>query len=215
MRSEDIAVVAAGLEARVVRRASAIALVAALTVPTAARVPSSTVPARPDDRTIVHVLNRAGFGPRPGDVAQVREMGLEAWLDQQLHPERIVNAGVEARLRNYETLDLSSREIAREYFLPAREARKARKAKGAGRGKEGTVVGPNFSSANAMEPEILRAKRILVELSAQKIVRAVYSDRQLEEVLTDFCFNHFNGNAGKVVLTELFKNGGDPAQIVK
>ena len=48
-----------------------------------------------------------------------------------------------------------------------------------------------------MSPEMKRAREVMVELSAQKIVRAVYSDRQLEEVLTDFWFNHFNVYAGK------------------
>jgi uncharacterized protein (DUF1800 family) len=195
---------------RLARYAAAAALVAALAASTLARGPASAVPARPDDRTIVHVLNRAGFGPRPGDVAHVRQVGLEAWIDQQLQPEHIPDTAVEARLRSYETLDLSSREIAQEYFLPAREARKAKKAKGAKRGEAATVVGPNFSSAgsagpsaDAMSPEMKRARQVLVELSAQKIVRAVYSDRQLEEVLTDFWFNHFNVYAGKG-LTRVF-----------
>ena len=35
------------------------------------------------------------------------------------------------------------------------------------------------------------------ELQAGKLLRAVYSDRQLEEVLTDFWFNHFNVFIGK------------------
>ena len=244
---------------RLARFATATVLVAALAAPTAARGPVSAVPARADDRAIVHVLNRAGFGPRPGDVARVREAGLEAWIDQQLQPERIPDTAVEARLRSYETLDLSSREIAQQYFLPAREARKAKKAeqgsqgrarqagraeqgkraeqgeqarqgepgkgaeqgKGAEPGSQGRArqagragasadVGPNFSSAgtagtsaDAMSPEMKRARQVLVELSAQKIVRAVYSDRQLEEVLTDFWFNHFNVYAGKG-LTRVF-----------
>ena len=201
---------------RLARYAAATALVAALAAPTAARGPASAVPARADDRTIVHVLNRAGFGPRPGDVAHVRQVGLEAWIDQQLQPERIPDTAVEARLRSYETLDLSSREIAQQYFLPARQARKARKAEQGKRaeqgrrGEAGTAVGPNFSSAgsagtsaDAMSPEMKRARQVLVELSAQKIVRAVYSDRQLEEVLTDFWFNHFNVYAGKG-LTRVF-----------
>jgi len=41
-----------------------------------------------DDKAIVHVLNRIGFGPRPGDVEKVRAMGLQAYIDQQLHPVR-------------------------------------------------------------------------------------------------------------------------------
>lgn len=49
--------------------------------PLAARKPASAVPANPDDRTIVHVLNRLGFGPRPGDVDRVRTMGLQTYID--------------------------------------------------------------------------------------------------------------------------------------
>jgi uncharacterized protein (DUF1800 family) len=173
---------------RLAQIGAATALVAALAAPTVARGPASAVPARADDRAIVHVLNRAGFGPRPGDVTRVREMGLEAWLDRQLHPERIPDVAVEARLQSYETLGLSSREIAQQYFLPAREARKGAKGGEEAKGGEGGIV---------MSPEIARARQVLVELSAQKIVRAVYSDRQLEEVLTDFWFNHFNVYAGK------------------
>ena len=35
------------------------------------------------------------------------------------------------------------------------------------------------------------------EVQSAKLLRAVYSDRQLEEVLTDFWFNHFNVFIGK------------------
>ena len=133
---------------RLARYAAATALVAALAAPTAARGPVSAVPARADDRTIVHVLNRAGFGPRPGDVAHVRQVGLEAWIDRQLQPERIPDTAVEARLRSYETLDLSSREIAQQYFLPAREARKAKKAK-QGQGGRGGRGGRGRDSRRA------------------------------------------------------------------
>ena len=38
---------------------------------------------------------------------------------------------------------------------------------------------------------------MIVELAEQKLLRAVYSERQLQEVLTDFWFNHFNVDARK------------------
>jgi len=34
------------------------------------------------------LLWRAGFGPRPGDVERIRRLGVERYIDQQLHPER-------------------------------------------------------------------------------------------------------------------------------
>ena len=42
-----------------------------------------------DDKAIVHILNRIGFGPRPGDVEKVRAIGVQSYIDQQLQPERI------------------------------------------------------------------------------------------------------------------------------
>ena len=41
------------------------------------------------DKQIVHVLNRLTFGARPGDASEVRRIGVERWIDLQLHPERI------------------------------------------------------------------------------------------------------------------------------
>src|SRR3954470_442900 len=93
------------------RSAAALAAVATLS----AAVPGSAVPSRPDDKTILHVLNRVGFGPRPGDVERVRDIGLNQYIDQQLHPERIADAAMTARLSGFETLALSSRAIAEDY----------------------------------------------------------------------------------------------------
>ena len=42
----------------------------------------SAVPPKPDDRTIVHVLNRIGFGAAPGDIERVRSMGLAVYIDR-------------------------------------------------------------------------------------------------------------------------------------
>ncbi len=46
-------------------------------------------PAAGEIDPIHHLLNRAGFGPWPGDVEHVRGMGAEAWIDQQLEPSSI------------------------------------------------------------------------------------------------------------------------------
>src|SRR5690348_4602144 len=97
------------------------------TVALAASGPKSAVPANPDDKTILHVLNRIGFGARPGDVERVRQMGLAAYIEQQLHPERIADKAAAERLAGFETLAKSSREIAQEYYVPAQKARQAAK----------------------------------------------------------------------------------------
>src|SRR5438552_1441902 len=76
-----------------------------------------------DDQTILHVLSRIGFGPRPGDVERVRTMGLQKYIDQQLHPERIPDSTMAAHLVGMPTLGLSSRDIAEQYARPLIEAR--------------------------------------------------------------------------------------------
>ena len=79
----------------------------------------SAIPHKPDDRAVVHVLNRLGFGAAPGDVDRVRASGLAAYIDQQLQPERIDDAGMAARLAAFDTLSKSTEEMARQYYVPA------------------------------------------------------------------------------------------------
>jgi uncharacterized protein (DUF1800 family) len=140
--------------------------------------------ARPlSDNAVVHVLNRIGFGPRPGDVEAVRALGVERYIDQQLRPERIPDSAVAARLSGLQTIGLSAHDIVERYEIPQLEARRERKDAAANDGQ--------LAEMNQ------RANNIVLELSEQKILRAVYSERQLQEVLTDFWFNHFNVDARK------------------
>ena len=70
-----------------------------------------------DDKRIVHALNRFTFGIRPGDVERVRAMGVDKWFDEQLHPEKIDDSAVEARLAPFRTLKMSTKEMV-ENFPP-------------------------------------------------------------------------------------------------
>src|SRR5690242_2674190 len=99
---------------------------------TASKGPASAVPAHPDDRTIIHVLNRIGFGPRPGDIERVKAMGLQAYIDRQLRPEKVEDPQIAARLASLETLNKSSREIAEHYLLPAQMLRLQQRQQQAG-----------------------------------------------------------------------------------
>jgi uncharacterized protein (DUF1800 family) len=143
------------------------------------------------DQAITHVLNRLGYGPRPGDVEKVRAVGLERYIEQQLQPDRLPDLGMAARLSRLTTLNLGAEAIASEYELPELEARRERRAaaKDADPGADQQPKSPN--------PLQQKANRLVVELSEQKILRAVYSERQLQEVLVDFWFNHFNVDARK------------------
>src|ERR1700722_18385347 len=68
-----------------------------------------------DERRALHALNRLTFGPRPGDVQQVMAIGIDQWIDLQLHPERIDDSALNARLEPLRTLRLSAREIAGDF----------------------------------------------------------------------------------------------------
>ena len=68
------------------------------------------------DKQAIHVLNRMTFGPRPGDVDQVRKMSVEKWIDLQLHPERIPeNPILETKLKLLKTLQLQNWDLVQNY----------------------------------------------------------------------------------------------------
>src|SRR5262249_42643733 len=68
------------------------------------------------EKQAVHVLNRLTFGPRPGDVEQIRRLGVEKWISQQLQPEQISeNPILETKLKPFQTLHLATWQIAETY----------------------------------------------------------------------------------------------------
>lgn len=68
-----------------------------------------------EHKRAVQALNRLAFGPRPGDVQRVMATGVDRWIDQQLHPEKISDSAVESRLAAFRTLHMSSKEIVDEF----------------------------------------------------------------------------------------------------
>ena len=272
-----------------------------------------------DDKRIVHALNRFTLGIRPGDVERVRAMGLDKWFDEQLHPEKIDDGAVEARLAPFRTLKMSTKEMVENFppqqvlkaiengrmSMPSDPGKRAvyesrmaayqqrqqnKEDKGAAAGNAGSNNDQTAASAPAdtqsadgtkytppemrvaannppptpeqlkqqklreeamyadidgdallqmqpdarykailkMSPEerldlartykgpkamqlvdgmkpdqretieaIAQPQAVLGELAEAKLLRAIYSDRQLEEVMSDFWFNHFNVFNGK------------------
>ena len=169
-----------------------------------------------EDQKIVHLLNRAGFGPRPGDVERVKSVGIDKYIDQQLHPDRIDDAATEARLRGFASLKMDMAEIYDKYPPPNEVARSLglRMPDPANQQANAATNDPNAPPMTQEEMAEQRENRqkifsyyaerglrppqmLLQELQAQKVLRAVYSERQLQEVMTDFWFNHFNVFWGK------------------
>ena len=194
-----------------------------------------------EEQRILHVLNRLGFGARPGDVERVRKLGLENYIEQQLAPERIEDAAAEAKLRGLPSYWMTTAELYAKYPQPGRLLRalerqgrlpadlaelRENRTKGAGEAmKPATEAKPEMQgamsndaaaamgagAANAdarrgyrqaiqeyyRENNLLQPARITAELQSSRILRATYSERQLQEVLVDFWTNHFNVYANK------------------
>ena len=215
------------------------------------------------DEAILHALNRLAYGPRPGDVERVRQLGLAKWIEQQLKPNSIDDRAVEAHLQDYPTLRMSTAKLIDEYPQPKQAEKQAEKqaqaraqqeqrrseaasetvardmqgAQGQAAGGDGQVPQQNAANAKqemsdapapmkqelpegnpvtkgagkrdvlgggdpnnvprAIADDSKRPQRVVAELSMTKLTRAIYSERQLQQVMDDFWFNHFNVFAGK------------------
>src|SRR5580658_4490900 len=241
-------------------------------------------PQMDDQKRAVHALNRLTFGPRPGDVDHVLAIGVDKWIDQQLHPEKIDDSALDARLTQFRTLRMDTREIVENFpseqmikavadgkqSLPSDPLKRAvyqaqleRYQDKEDRKQQTAVAGADkvadderarhqqeraaadekieelldlptdqrMKTVLKMSPEDQRAlsgalqgdKRdefmegmnprqretvealdhpqqvVNNELVEGKLLRAIYSNRQLQEVMTDFWFNHFNVFIGKGV----------------
>ncbi|HSP35474.1 MAG TPA: DUF1800 domain-containing protein, partial [Thermoanaerobaculia bacterium] len=143
----------------------------------------ATTPKLSERQRALHAVNRLAFGARPGDVDKVLKTGVDNWIEQQLHPEAIPDRAVEARLQQLPTLRMSDAELLTKYYQPIVQARREFKE---------TQMKP-------ADMQMLRknAQEVVGDLVAQRIIRAADSDRQLNEVMVDFWFNHFNVFAGK------------------
>jgi uncharacterized protein (DUF1800 family) len=161
-----------------------------------------------EDEAILHALNRLGYGPRAGDIERIRQMGLEKWIDQQLDPDSIDDSAFNARLAKYPTLKMSTQALLEEFPQPGREAKQQGLSKEDAqdelkekRREAVAAVQPtgnaNFDNAQRQLAAMVGPNRPVAELSMAKLDRAVYSPRQLQAVMEDFWFNHFNVFANK------------------
>jgi uncharacterized protein (DUF1800 family) len=145
-----------------------------------------------------HLLNRLTYGPRPGDVDRMVELGLRNWVEAQLHGN-VSSPEVAAKLTAFATVTMDDQEILRRF--PFHDMSMADALESAGvnqadyfgeRGSDRQKAARTAVSDFAVEKGYLPPGRILEELGGQKLYRALYSDSQLVEVLADFWFNHFN-----------------------
>ncbi|KFN44033.1 DUF1800 domain-containing protein [Arenimonas oryziterrae] len=167
------------------------------------------------------VLERLGFGARPGDVERVQKMGVKAWIAQQLQPESIPDAALAARLKGLTVPAMSTAELYGKYPNPTAIRQQVLRAQGGGRrGRDNADAAvrvpespapadlPNEAERSQMRQAIAqvyrdngygRPQQVYQQLAADRLLRATYSERQLQEVMVDFWSNHFNIYARKNV----------------
>lgn len=234
------------------------------------------VPGLTEEQRALHALNRLTFGPRPGDLQKVTNMDVDDWIEQQLHPEEIGDGVLDAKIGQFRTLRMSTRDLVQTFPnnnlikgaaegkipLPTdpmkrsiyevqvsilnerqKQDQLSRDGKAPDAETKAKIDKQNQDTAATQADSILalaKDKRmdaiiamppderrifvtnvrgsqrdrllaefpagqreyflamispvnvVLSELQQAKLMRALYSERQLQEVMTDFWFNHFN-----------------------
>src|SRR5262245_62583968 len=127
------------------------------------------------EQRVIHFLNRTSFGPTLVEVERVKRLGMRAYLDEQLDPEKIADGSAEEKVAALKSMRLSTRELLELYPQPKQAAKQA----------------------TMMPMEMQGPRQVILELQLARLLRAVYSQRQLFEVMVDFWSNHFNIFAAK------------------
>ena len=184
---------------------------ATATAPAVVTAPASDNWKKPltGDAKIVNALNRLTFGPRPGDVAAVGQMGLNRWISEQINASSIDDSALEKELSALTLLNQTPEYLLLAYRANNGKIRRAlqEQAKVAD-GKPATKGQQQPTILNAREEKIVAemqaagvesqtAYQAMGELTAAKLARATDSRRQLQEVLVDFWSNHFNLDVNK------------------
>ena len=142
-----------------------------------------------EQEAILHALNRLGFVARPGEAERIEKTGLESWVQAQLHPEIIKDSVADARVAEYPAMSLSSEDLLEKY-PPYDVAAKRMGVTVEELQKRLQVASKQSKRMNSMQ--FGDQNEIVDSLMEARIIRAVYSERQLAEQLAGFWFNHFN-----------------------
>src|SRR5215217_916764 len=155
-----------------------------------------------EEQRIVHVLNRLGFGARPGDVERVKAMGLEKYIEQQLNPEKIADTVAENKIRDLSVLNMTTAELYEKYPQPGQllrqlqargmlpddlaEARENRVKGGANSSAAGTPKQNDAMAAPEMSAEMPRNNQNpppanpLENEKYRKVIQEYYRENGLE-----------------------------------
>jgi uncharacterized protein (DUF1800 family) len=148
---------------------------------------ASDVRELPADQQIIQALSRLTFGPRPGDVLKVRAMGLDKWIDQQLHPDKIDDRANEQFVASYGILHQDQNDLLKQYAEEQRAKREVKRDKAAA-----TDAADSMAVRKERQQQQNGRRQVVTQLQSSRVARAVGSERQLQEVMADFWENHFN-----------------------
>ena len=129
------------------------------------------------DQKILQVLNRLTFGPKPGDIDYVKKVGINQFIEEQLNPENFtLPDNLLSNLKQNEGIMLSPHQILSKYSLPVVKKQY-----------------PNPDDIAELHKTVRTNNQAFYRYAVQaKFERVLSSPRQLQEVMTDFWFNHFN-----------------------
>ncbi len=173
-----------------------------------------------EDQKILHVLNRLGFGARPGDVERVKAIGLQKYIEQQLDPSTLTDSVAESKVKNLEVFNMTTAEVFAKYPNPGallRQLEGGRRNQAQQNNNQNNAANNNQNADQQMTDkdrqerqaklreyyqkyDLRPANQLLPQITANRVLRAVYSEKQLQEVMVDFWQNHFNVYAGKAAV---------------
>ncbi|MFO1228529.1 DUF1800 family protein [Roseateles sp.] len=147
------------------------------------------------DERAHHALQRLAYGPTPQDAAALRELGPDAWLARwlqaQLQPEPTpLPEPLSHQLADLEVLQLGQGEL----FTRFREATRQRRENRREMAQSAASSPEAWPAVNPVREQIRPLEQ---QAATARLLHAHGSPNQLEEVLTEFWFNHFNVYAGK------------------
>jgi uncharacterized protein (DUF1800 family) len=163
------------------------------------KTPAKTVIARSDvrelpaDQQIIQALNRLTFGAKPGDILKVRAIGLDNWINQQLQPQKINDDAMSSFVAQYSALDENQNDLLKQYAEQQRQRREVKRDRA---DTTKAMSADEIAQRRQLQQGDSR-RQVVTQLQSSRVARAVASERQLQEVMTDFWENHFNIFAAK------------------
>ncbi len=127
----------------------------------------------------LQVLNRITFGPRTIDLDHIEKIGIQSFITEQLNPDKIDDSACEKDLKKFDLIDKSTEDLMTLFPDPANPIRRPEL-----RGK--------IRDKQSADEAYHNIEKMGLELASAKLTRAVESRRQLQEIMVNFWFNHFN-----------------------